>query len=122
MKSGDEVRRLLDQHGTTYARAADIATASARELFEAGWRTPERCRGQPGSNGSTRWSEVATGATTRPPRHSWRRMPTICCASTAQHVHVDTADERLRMSAARADITDLQLARALLGLLHQPET
>ena len=49
-------------------------------------------------------------------------MPTICCASTAQHVHVDTADERLRMSAARADITDLQLARALLGLLHQPET
>ena len=38
-----------------------------------------------------------------------------------QRVDVDTADERLRMSAARAGITDLQLARALLGLLHQPE-
>jgi hypothetical protein len=71
MSSGDEVRRLLDQRGTTYARAAgitlrdkpsplyqllvltllssarisaDIAVASARELFRAGWRTPEKMR------------------------------------------------------------------------------
>ena len=65
------VRELLDEHGTTYADAAgitlrdkpsplyqllvltmlssarisaDVAVASARELFAAGWRTPERMR------------------------------------------------------------------------------
>lgn len=67
----DLVRELLDEHGTTYAEAAgitlrdkpaplyqllvltmlcstrisaDIAVAAARELFAAGWRTPERMR------------------------------------------------------------------------------
>ena len=67
----DLVRELLDRHGTTYAEdagitlrdepsplyqllvlttlastriSADIAVAAARELFEAGWRTPERMR------------------------------------------------------------------------------
>jgi hypothetical protein len=67
----DLVRRLLDQHGTTYAEdagitlrdepsplyqllvlttlastriSAEIAVAAARELFRAGWRTPERMR------------------------------------------------------------------------------
>lgn len=65
------VRALLDAHGTTYAEeagitlrdkpaplyqllvltllssariSADIAVASARELFHAGWRTPQRMR------------------------------------------------------------------------------
>ena len=67
----DQVRSLLEQHGTTYAAeagitlrdkpsplyqllvltllssariSADIAVATARELFRAGWRTPERMR------------------------------------------------------------------------------
>ena len=72
MTHTDTVRRLLDEHGTTYAEAAgitlrdqpaplyqllvltmlsstriraDIAVAAARELFTAGWRTPEAMRG-----------------------------------------------------------------------------
>ena len=71
MTQRDEVRRLLEEHGTTYATAAgitlrdkpsplyqllvltllssarisaDVAAASARELFRAGWRTPEKMR------------------------------------------------------------------------------
>jgi hypothetical protein len=71
MTQKDDVRRLLDEHGTTYAAEAgitlrdkpsplyqlmvltllssarissDIATASARELFAAGWRTPQKMR------------------------------------------------------------------------------
>lgn len=71
MTHTDTVRRLLDEHGTTYAEAAgitlrdqpaplyqllvltmlsstriraDIAVAAARELFTAGWRTPEAMR------------------------------------------------------------------------------
>lgn len=71
MTRRDEVRDLLDRHGTTYASeagitlrdkpsplyqlivltllssariSADIAVASARELFRAGWRTPARMR------------------------------------------------------------------------------
>ena len=74
MKAGarDAVAELLENHGTTYAEAAgirltdkpsplyqllvltmlsstrisaDIAVAAARELFHAGWRTPEKMRG-----------------------------------------------------------------------------
>jgi hypothetical protein len=72
MTHRDEVRKLLDEHGTTYASeagitlrdkpsplyqllvltllssariSADIAVASARELFAAGWRTPKKMRG-----------------------------------------------------------------------------
>ena len=71
MTQRDEVRALLEEHGTTYAAAAgirlrnkpaplyqllvltllssarisaDIAVASARELFAAGWRTPKKMR------------------------------------------------------------------------------
>ncbi len=71
MTQRDEVHRLLEEHGTTYATSAgitlrnkpsplyqllvltllssarisaDIAAASARELFRAGWRTPEKMR------------------------------------------------------------------------------
>lgn len=71
MTHKDEARKLLEQHGTTYAEAAgirlrdkpsplyqllvltllssarisaDIAVASARELFAAGWRTPKKMR------------------------------------------------------------------------------
>jgi hypothetical protein len=67
----EEVRELLERHGTTYAAeagitlrdkpaplyqllvltllssariSADLAVASARELFRAGWRTPRRMR------------------------------------------------------------------------------
>ena len=39
-----------------------------------------------------------------------------------QRVDLDTADERLHLSAARAGVTDLQLARALLGLLQERES
>ena len=69
--SGPDVGRLLDEHGTTYAVqagitlrdkpsplyqllvlttlsstriSADVAATTARELFRAGWRTPERMR------------------------------------------------------------------------------
>ncbi|MGZ4743445.1 MAG: endonuclease [Oryzihumus sp.] len=69
MTDRDRVRRLLEQHGTTYAAeagidlkdepaplfrllvltqlfstriSAPIAVAAARELFGAGWRTPQR--------------------------------------------------------------------------------
>jgi hypothetical protein len=71
MSQRSTVDRLLEEHGTTYAEAAgitladkpaplfqllvltqlsstrisaDIAVAAARELFEAGWRTPQRMR------------------------------------------------------------------------------
>lgn len=71
MTHQETVRDLLDRHGTTYAEAAgitlrdkpsplfqllvltllastrisaDIAAGAARELFRAGWRTPERMR------------------------------------------------------------------------------
>jgi hypothetical protein len=71
MTDTDTVRRLLDEHGTTYAEAAgialrdepsplyqllvltmlcstrikaDVAVAAARELFAAGWRTPQKMR------------------------------------------------------------------------------
>lgn len=71
MTQRDEVRKLLDEHGTTYAAdagirlrdkpaplyqllvltllssariSADIAVASAQELFKAGWRTPQKMR------------------------------------------------------------------------------
>lgn len=71
MSPRPEVARLLDEHGTTYAAAAgitladkpaplfqllvltmlssarisaDVAVHAARELFEAGWRTPEKMR------------------------------------------------------------------------------
>jgi endonuclease III len=71
MSHTSTVRDLLDQHGTTYAEAAgiklkdqpsplfqllvltmlsstrisaDIAVQAARELFKAGWRTPEKMR------------------------------------------------------------------------------
>lgn len=69
--ASDTVRRLLDEHGTTYAQqagitlrdkpsplyqllvltmlssariSADIAADTARELFRCGWRTPEKMR------------------------------------------------------------------------------
>jgi hypothetical protein len=71
MSHRDDVASLLRQHGTTYAEAAgipladkpsplyqllvlttlsstrisaDVAVTAARELFRAGWRTPERMR------------------------------------------------------------------------------
>src|SRR4051812_20966356 len=71
MTQKDEVRKLLDEHGTTYAEAAgitlrdkpsplyqllvltllssarisaEIAVSSTRELFAAGWRTPKKMR------------------------------------------------------------------------------
>ena len=77
MATKPEVRALLDRHGTTYAAAAgitlrdkpaplyqllvlttlsatrisaDTAVSAARELFSAGWRTPQRMR-------SSTWQE-----------------------------------------------------------------
>ena len=71
MSQPEQVRGLLDEHGTMYAAAAgitlrdkpsplyqllvltvlsstridaDIAVAAARELFRAGWRTPQKMR------------------------------------------------------------------------------
>ncbi len=71
MSAKTDVARLLDEHGTTYATAAgiklvdkpaplfrllvlsmlssarisaDVAVSAARELFAAGWRTPEKMR------------------------------------------------------------------------------
>jgi hypothetical protein len=71
MTQKEEARKLLDEHGTTYAEAAgialrdkpsplyqllvltllssarisaEIAVSSARELFAAGWRTPKKMR------------------------------------------------------------------------------
>jgi GAF domain-containing protein len=41
--------------------------------------------------------------------------------STAQHIDVAAATERLRDAAARAGITETQAARAILGLLHHAE-
>ena len=72
MTQRETARRLVEEHGTTYAEragitlrhkpaplfqllvltqlasvriSADIAVDAARELFGAGWRTPERLRG-----------------------------------------------------------------------------
>jgi transcriptional regulator with GAF, ATPase, and Fis domain len=41
--------------------------------------------------------------------------------STAHSIDIASATERLRAAAARAGISEAQAARAILGLLHEPE-
>ena len=124
MSHKDVARDLVREHGQTYAEqagitlrdkpsplfqllvltmlssariAADVAVASARELFAAGWRRHRRsCGTLPGRNAWTPWSGAATAATTRAPRPSLEKLAT--------HV-IDVHDgdlRRFRPSRARA--------------------